>query len=180
VERAKNVPKQKFSFKSRSRNESPATSTPTTPPPTTIIPEPTNTVPENGVILSTSNAYLSIPADSHSSNLRLLSMSKSVISILRPKRHATLHAKDLSDCLILASSFDGAAHLTNLTNCVVVLKCHQANPKLNLLTVVSNARFTGYRCIFIMFITTNNRELCKYRVYRISYCNWQNDWGCSG
>ena len=52
-------------------------------------------------------------------------MSNTVVNLLEPKRHATLQVKDLERCLILASSFDGSAHLTNLRNCVIVLKCHQ-------------------------------------------------------
>jgi len=77
---------------------------------------------------SKSNAYLSTAADSHAYNIRLFSMTDSVINLLRPKRHATLQVKDLSNCLIFASSFTGAAHLTNLHNCVVVLICHQVLP----------------------------------------------------
>jgi hypothetical protein len=64
----------------------------------------------------------------HASNIRLLSLSNCVVNLLRPRRHATFHANGLSNTLILVSSVDGAAHLTNLTNCIVVLKCHQVDP----------------------------------------------------
>jgi hypothetical protein len=128
------APKQKFSFKSRSKVESPtaAVNPPPAPiPPFTAFTAPAHNiadvVPDNGVTLSSSNAYLSTPTDLHPSNVRLLSMSNSVVNLVRSKRHATLHAKDLSNCIIIASTIDGAAHFTNLTNCIVILKCHQVH-----------------------------------------------------
>jgi len=69
--------------------------------------------------------YLSTTEDMHASNIRLLSLSNSVINLLQPKRHATFHVNGLTNSLIMISTIDGAAHLTNLVNCVVVLKCHQ-------------------------------------------------------
>jgi hypothetical protein len=64
----------------------------------------------------------------HASSIRLLSLSDCVVNLLEPRRHATFHANGVSNSLILVSTVDGAAHLTNLTNCVVVLKCHQVYP----------------------------------------------------
>ena len=75
--------------------------------------------------LSGSDTYVTVSADLHVSYIRVLSTSNSVVNLLVPKRHATLHINDLSNTLLLVSNVDGAAHLTNLTNCVVVLKCHQ-------------------------------------------------------
>jgi len=124
AQKTKIEPKKKFSFKSRSTT-TPSSSTNWTPPPPTLPESRALPFVEDGITLSTSNAYLSIPADSHPSNIRLLSMSNSVVNLLHPRRHATLQAEDLTNCLILLSTINGAAHLTNLTNCIVVLKCHQ-------------------------------------------------------
>ena len=132
-EKAKYIPKQKFSFKSRSkassRTPSPAVATPP-PAPIVMADSAIEAVADNGITLSSSNTYLSTSAELHPSNIRLLSMIKSVVNLTRPRRHATLHARDLSDCIIVASEFDGAAHLTNLFDCTIVLKCHQVLPSL--------------------------------------------------
>ena len=131
-EKSKWVPKQKFSFKSRGKATSPSNATTTATPaapvalPHTIDADSTfNSVADNGITLSTSNTYLTTSAELHPSNIRLLSMIKSVVNLLHPTRHATLHARDLSNCIVIASEVDGQAHLTNLFNCILVLKCHQ-------------------------------------------------------
>jgi len=123
--KTKYVPKQKFNFKSRTKAaESPTP--PATEVPTTVVPPvAADILKDEGVTFSTSNAYLKTSPDLHVSNIKLLSMSNSVLNLLEPRRHATLQVKDLERCLILTSSFDGSAHLTNLRNCVIVLKCHQ-------------------------------------------------------
>jgi len=182
-EKLKWVPKQKFSFKSRGKATSPSnattTATPAAPfalPPTVDAESTFNSVADNGITLSTSNTYLSTSAELHPSNIRLLSMIKSVVNLLHPTRHATLHARDLSNCIVIASEVDGPAHLTNLSNCILVLKCHQVpcphSPWYPVkLTLVPNARIPRCQSVLVLFIKADHRELSGHRVRGVSSCD---------
>jgi len=84
-------------------------------------------------------AYLSTSPDLSLSSIRISSISRSVINLLKPARHSTLNVRDVSNTLIIASSFDGAVHLTNVDLCVVVLKCHQVCLSRTQLRIVPDA-----------------------------------------
>ena len=148
------MPKSKFAFK---RRPSAAVATnPTSEPSSTQIPPPPlqaqNAPPSSAAstnlsLSSHSHRYLTreaLPSHPAQSDLSISDLDHCIVNLLpsassssssssgidTPLIISALHARNLSDCVVLLPGVDGSALLHDLERCVVVLGCHQVRFEL--------------------------------------------------
>jgi hypothetical protein len=143
------VPKSKFAFKRR-----PAAAADTnlkSPPCSTQTPlQPQNAPPPAASsthlsLSSHSNRYLTredLPSHLAQSDLSISDLNHCIVNLLpsalsssssgidTPLVISALHARKLSDCVVLLPDVDGSALIHDLERCVVVLGCHQVRFEL--------------------------------------------------
>ena len=149
------MPKSKFAFKRRSAVGAAATnleSPPSEPSSTQTPPPPLQT--QNAPPSSAASTHLSLSSHSHryltredlpshpaQSDLSISDLDHCIVNLLpsasssgsgidTPLIISALHARNLSDCVVLLPGVDGSALIHDLERCVVVLGCHQVRFKL--------------------------------------------------
>ncbi|KAF8153247.1 tubulin binding cofactor C-domain-containing protein [Crassisporium funariophilum] len=145
--RVSNVPKTKFAFK-RKAQAAPVPQSSALPTSQTSkeaitshpIPEPSS-ASSNLSLSSHRNKYLtrsSLPEHPEHSDLSISDLDSCIVNLL-PATSTTdtatgkdthlkisaLHARNLTNCVLLLPSIDGSALLYDLSHCVIVLGCHQ-------------------------------------------------------
>ena len=150
------MPKSKFAFKRRpaaavaaTNFESPpseSSSTQTSPPPSQTQNPPLSLAASTHLSLSSqSHRYLTredLPSHPAQSDLSISDLDHCIVNLLpsalsssssgnyTPLIISALHARNLSDCVVLLPGVDGSALIHDLDRCVVVLGCHQVRFKL--------------------------------------------------
>ena len=150
------MPKSKFAFKRRPAAAVAATSfesLTSEPSSTQTPPPPLHT--QNAPPSSAASAHLSLSCHSHryltredlpshpaQSDLSISDLDHCIVNLLpsalsssssgidTPLIISALHARNLSDCVVLLPGVDGSALIHDLERCVVVLGCHQVRFKL--------------------------------------------------
>jgi len=132
--RASNIPKTKFAFK-RKRQPSSQVSQPVS----TLTNESSiSSLPITSSNLSLSlqtAAYLttsSLPTHPQQSDLTLSDLNSCIVNLLPSSSEegyslkiSALHARNLTQCVVLLPSIDGSALLENVSGCIMILGCHQ-------------------------------------------------------
>ncbi|KAF8186413.1 tubulin binding cofactor C-domain-containing protein [Pholiota molesta] len=144
--RATSAPKSKFAFKRKTG----ATSAPAAPKPglaseplePSAVPNPpstssSNSGPSNLILSSRSRQYLTrsdLSEHPQQTDLSLSDLESCVVNLLPPTAEdaaeghikiSALHARNLTNCVLLLPEVEGSALLHDMFNCVVVLGCHQ-------------------------------------------------------
>ncbi|KDR74955.1 hypothetical protein GALMADRAFT_249908 [Galerina marginata CBS 339.88] len=142
--RASTAPKSKFAFKRKPQAPAAAPTTTTTPPakaPEAPTPTPPSSSTTNLILSSHTNKYLTrsdLPDHPQQTDLSISDLSNCIVNLLPPSASAStstptderliisaLHARNLTNCVILLPSIQGSALLHDLTQCIIVLGCHQ-------------------------------------------------------
>lgn len=135
--RASNIPKPKFSFKRKTQPPSQVS-----PPVSTIGKEssassllPDTSITSSNLSLSLqTNTYLtisSLPIHPQQSDLTLSDLNNCIVNLLPSSSEgyslkiSALHARNLTQCVVLLPSIDGSALLENISGCIIILGCHQ-------------------------------------------------------
>ena len=149
--RVSNAPKSKFAFRRRpaaavaaTNFESPS-SEPSSPPPLQTQNAPPSSAASTHLSLSShSHRYLTrgdLPSHPAQSDLSISDLDHCIVNLLpsasssgsgidTPLIISALHARNLSDCVVLLPNVDGSALIHDLERCVVVLGCHQVRFEL--------------------------------------------------
>ena len=149
------MPKSKFAFKRRPAAAVAATNfdNPSSEPRSTQTPPPLQT--QNAPSSLAASTHLSLSSHSHryltredlpshpaQSDLSISDLDHCIVNLLpsasspsssgidTPLIISALHARNLSDCVVLLPGVDGSALIHDLERCVVVLGCHQVRSKL--------------------------------------------------
>ena len=156
--RASNIPKSKFAFKRRpaaaatTNFNSPLSEPSSTQPPpphlqTQSAPPPPPAASTHLSLSSHSHRYLTredLPSHPAQSDLSISDLDHCIVNLLpspsalpssssevdTPLIISALHARNLSDCVVLLPGVDGSALIHDLERCVVVLGCHQVRFEL--------------------------------------------------
>ncbi|KJA25353.1 hypothetical protein HYPSUDRAFT_424620 [Hypholoma sublateritium FD-334 SS-4] len=176
--RASSAPKPKFAFKRKAPNPGAvATSTAqvAVAPTPTPAPEAPSSTSSNLVLSSQSHKYITradLAAHAQQTDLSIFDLEHCVVDLLPPdasdapdaKKHisiSALHARNLTDCVLLLPTVEGSALLHDMTRCVIVVGCHQfrmhSSTKIDVLLAISSnpiiedckaIRFAQYPDIF--------------------------------
>jgi len=135
--RASNIPKTKFAFKRKPQPQSQVSQ-----PGSTISKEssvssllPASSITSSNLSLSLqTSAYLtisSLPTQPQQSDLTLSDLNNCIVNLLPSSSEgyslkiSALHARNLTQCVVLLPSIDGSALLENISGCIMILGCHQ-------------------------------------------------------
>lgn len=138
--RSSTTGKTKFAFKRKVKISPSASAGTATPPAPVNAPAiPTSTISSTSRTISDhSNCYLSrscLSGPSSSTEVSIIRISSSILNLLTTTNELTLsantvslsalHIRDIQNSILILGTVDGSIMLHNLTNCVVVARCHQ-------------------------------------------------------
>ncbi|KAH9481509.1 Tubulin-folding cofactor C [Psilocybe cubensis] len=159
--RISNAPKSKFAFKRKPKAADSAPAPPLSPAPVTTPVDPKQSVtvlptPTHLVLSSKSHQYItraSLPEHPQQTDLALSDLDNCVVNLLPPIPSISdgrtesliltaLHARNLTNCIILLPSIEGSALLHDMSNCILVLGSHQfrmhSSKKIDIFLAISS------------------------------------------
>ncbi|KAI7867829.1 tubulin binding cofactor C-domain-containing protein [Spinellus fusiger] len=132
VDRAKLIPKPKFSFKSRkAKTENPVIRVQAVPVPAMAVSSFTKTEDEDMLRFSDiSHQWLTLkdlsPSDRKSRDVSLSNLHRCVVSLLDDTLCVSaVHIKNVTECIILCGTVEGSVLLYGFSKSIMVIDCHQ-------------------------------------------------------
>ena len=177
--RASKVPKTKFSFKRKPQKPSQVSHPASTESPVSSLPPSSPIISSNLSLSLQSRAYLtisSLPTHPQQSDLTLSDLTNCIVNLLPPSsgesslQISALHARNLSQCVVLLPSIDGSALLENISGSIIVLGCHQVRYQNSAVTrfILYTLRFEQFRMhsstkvdVFLSVSSNPIIETCK-------------------
>ncbi|PPQ77110.1 hypothetical protein CVT25_010804 [Psilocybe cyanescens] len=181
--RASTASKSKFAFKRKPKAPAPASaptvSAPVAKPVEPIQADPSPSTSTHLVLSSKSHQYLTrsdLPEHPQQTDLALSDLDNCIVNLLPPSSNngdvqtenlilTALHARNLTNCIILLPSIEGSALLHDMSHCTIVLGCHQfrvhSSRKIDVFLSISSSpiiegckalRFSRYPSSFISAI----------------------------
>ena len=135
--RVSKIPKTKFAFKRKPQPQSQVSQQVSTISKESSVSSflPASSIISSNLCLSLQTAaYLtisSLPTQPQQSDLTLSDLNNCIVNLLPPSSEeyslkiSALHARNLTQCVVLLPSVDGSALLENISGCIVILGCHQ-------------------------------------------------------